>query len=59
MDNMLIGLKVASKYAGVSIPTMHDWCKKYNIADRSGSIWIVYKDRLQKIMEARKTLRSK
>lgn len=56
---MLVGLQVASKYAGVSIPTMHSWCNKYDIAERSGSIWIIHKDRLQKIIDARKTLNLK
>ena len=53
---MFTSLREAGKYAGVTPNTVLLWTDQYDLGEMRGGRWHIDKDKLDKLLEARKRL---
>lgn len=58
MDENIITLDAAAKIANVHLTTIRYWCEKYGVGDKVGSKWVINRQHLERIMQARAFLKS-
>jgi predicted site-specific integrase-resolvase len=52
----IITLRAAAQVAGVSAMGVLDWCRKYGVGRIEAGRWIIDRDKLQRIINARAVL---